>query len=231
MRIIRLDTIDSTNLQARRLAEAGERGPVLIVSAEQTAGRGRLGRNWLSKPGNFYGTLLWPTIASQTALSQVSFVAAIAVCQTACEFADPKTISLKWPNDCLLDGAKFCGILCEGLAPDLVAIGIGINIAHVPEELPYKAARLEGANVELVFEQLALNLSNYLDIWNAGAGFERIREDWIAHCPHITKPIKVDGDAGVFEGLGADGALLLRRTNGELKHIYAGDVRVEYQRS
>ena len=231
MRIIRLDTIDSTNLHARRLAEAGERGPLWIVSTEQTAGKGRLGRHWLSKPGNFYGTLLWPTTASQTALSQVSFVAAIAVCQTASEFVDPKGISLKWPNDCLLDGAKLCGILCEGLAPDLLAIGIGINIAQVPEELPYKAARLEGANVELVFELLALNLSKNLEIWSAGAGFENIRQNWIAHCPHIGNAIKVDGDAGEFEGLGSDGALLLRRTNGELKHIYAGDVRVEYQRS
>ena len=231
MRIIRFDTIDSTNLQARRLAESGERGPLWIVSAEQTAGKGRLGRNWLSKPGNFYGTLLWPTKAAQTALSQISFVAAVAASQTASEFVDPKRISLKWPNDCLLDGAKICGILCEGLAPDLLAIGIGINIAHAPEELRYKAARLEAANVELVFEQLALNLSKNLDIWNAGAGFENVREDWIARCPHIGKPLKVEGDAGVFEGLGADGALLLRRTNGELKHIYAGDVLVEYQRS
>ena len=230
MRIHRLATVDSTNLETRRRVEAGERGPLWIVSAEQTAGKGRLGRNWVSKPGNFYGTLLWPTAAPQTAFAQVGFVAALAVHLTASKFVSPKRITLKWPNDCLLDGAKFCGILCEGVAHDLLAIGIGINIAHVPEGLPYQAARLQGANVELVFEQLELNLSKYIDVWNSGLGFERIRQDWMAHCPYIGKRISVDGETGHFEGLGPDGALLLRRAKGELKAIYAGDVRVEYEK-
>ena len=230
MRIIRLATVDSTNLEARRRVQAGEKGPLWIVSAEQTAGKGRLGRNWVSKPGNFYGTLLWPTAAPQSALSQVSFVAALAVHQSASEFVSPKRISLKWPNDCLVDGAKFCGILCEGITTNLVAIGIGINIAHVPEGLPYQAARLEGAHVELVFEQLELNLSKKLSIWNSGQGFDQIRQDWMARCRHIGKAISVDGEAGVFDGLALDGAMLLRRANSELRAVYAGDVRVEYEK-
>ena len=230
MRIHRLATVDSTNLEARRLVEAGERGPLWIVSAEQTAGKGRLGRHWVSKPGNFYGTLLWPTSAPQSAIAQVSFVAALAVHQTASEFAEQKRISLKWPNDCLLGGAKFCGILAEVIAPGLLAIGIGVNIAHVPEGLPYQASRLDTANVESVFEFLQLSLSNNLAIWSNGQSFERIRQDWMARCPHIGKAVSVDGVAGIFEGLGQDGALLLRLANGECKHIYAGDVQVKYQK-
>ena len=209
---------------------AGERGPLWIVSVEQTAGKGRLGRRWVSKLGNFYGTLLWPTVAPQSAFSQVSFVAALAVHQTASEFIDPERISLKWPNDCLLDGAKFCGILCESLGAGLMALGIGINIAHVPEDLPYAASRLDAANVESVFQKLQLNLLNVLTIWNAGQGFERIRQDWMTRCPHIGKHITVEGSAGVFEGLSPDGALLLAFANGERKQIYAGDVRVEYEK-
>ena len=230
MRINRLTTVDSTNLEARRLVEAGERGPLWIVSAEQTAGKGRLGRKWVSKPGNFYGTLLWPTSAPQNALAQVSFVTALAVHQTASEFVKPELVSLKWPNDCLLDGAKFCGILAEVIAPGLVAIGIGINIAHVPEGLPYQASRLEVADVESVFEYLQLNLSKGLKIWSDGQGFEAIRQQWMARCPHIGKPVSVDSVSGVFEGLGLDGALMLRLANGDLKQIYAGDLRVEYQK-
>ncbi|MEP6828654.1 MAG: biotin--[acetyl-CoA-carboxylase] ligase [Aestuariivirga sp.] len=230
MRIHRLATVDSTNLEARRLVEAGERGPLWIVSAEQTAGKGRLGRNWVSKPGNFYGTLLWPTTAPPVAMAQVSFVAALAVHQTASKFVEPKRILLKWPNDCLLDGAKFCGILAEVMAPGLLAIGIGINIARVPDDLPYQASRLDMADVGSVFEHLQLNLSNNLAIWNAGQGFERIRQDWVAHCPHVYQTVSVDGVQGLFEGLGQDGALLLRLANGECKHIYAGDMRVEYQK-
>ncbi len=231
MRILRLETVDSTNLEARRQVEAGERGPLWIVSAEQTAGKGRLGRHWVSKPGNFYGTLLWPTAASQSALPQVSLVAALAVHQTASKFADPARIALKWPNDCLLDGAKFCGILAEVITPGLLAIGIGVNVAHVPEDLPYKAMHLAGANLESLFEHLQVNLSNTLQIWDEGRGFARIREDWSARCPQIGMAVTIDGKHGIFSGLAADGALLLRKANGETTSIYAGDLRLEYQSS
>ena len=210
--------------------EQGERGSCWIVSAEQTAGKGRLGRGWVSETGNFYGTLLWPTTAPLNAISQVSFVAALAVHETASNFAKPYELSLKWPNDCLLNGAKFCGILCEVVAPQRLAIGIGINIAHVPEGLPYQASRLEVAAVESVFEHLQLNLSKGLKIWSEGQGFEAIRQQWMARCPHIGKPVSVDNVSGVFEGLGLDGALMLRLANGDLKQIYAGDLRVEYQK-
>ncbi len=230
MRTHRLATVDSTNLEARRLVAAGEGGPLWIISAAQTAGKGRLGRNWVSKPGNFYGTLLWPTNAPQRALAQASFAAAIAVYQTASKFVTPERIALKWPNDCLLDGAKFCGILTEGIAPGVLAIGIGINIAHVPDDLPYPASRLETANVESVFEKLQLNLSNNLSIWNEGQGFESIRQEWMVRCPHLGIAVNVDGVAGHFEGLGSDGAFLLRQTDGECKQIYAGDVRLEYEK-
>ena len=171
---------------------------------------------------------MWPTTAEPSALSQLSFVAAMAVHTTASTFVDSSTISLKWPNDCLIDGAKFCGILCEVLSPELVAIGIGINIAHVPDDLPYQATKLAKADVESVFEKLQLNLSNYLAIWNSGKGFDAIRRLWLARCPHLGKAISVDGISGIFEGLGPDGALLLGLTDGTQKAVYAGDMRLEY---
>lgn len=211
------------------MVELGERGPLWIISAEQSAGKGRLGRIWISKLGNFYGTLLWATGAHQALISQLSFVAALAVYNTASEIEGVDRVSLKWPNDCLLDGAKFCGILCESLGNGSVAIGIGINIAHVPDGLPYEANRLATANVESIFETLQLNISKYLDIWNDGHGFDAIRQLWSAGCGHIGRPISVDGIKGIFEGLAHNGALVLRSASGEEKHIYAGDVRVEYQ--
>ena len=229
MRIFRYASIDSTNLEAQRLITTGERGPAWIVAKEQTAGKGRLGRNWVSKPGNLYSTLLWPTLAEPAAISQLSFVAALAVHDTASKFTNLSAISLKWPNDCLLDGAKFCGILAEVLAPGLVAIGIGINIAHVPEDLPYRAARLEGARVEPVFQKLAPSLSYWLEIWDEGSGFAAISQAWEARCLHINKLVMVDGQPGTFIGLAPDGAMLLRAANGETRHVYAGDVHIEYQ--
>jgi len=227
--IHRYPTIDSTNLEARRLADGGPVGPLWIIAGEQTSGRGRLGRHWVSRPGNLYSTCLLPVAAPPNTLGQLSFVAAIAVHQTASAFAGPAAISLKWPNDCLLNGAKFCGILVEALRPGLVAIGIGINIAHVPEGLPYRAARLEGTEVEPIFEQLQLNLSNNVKIWDEGRGFEAIRKAWLQRCHHVNQPISVDGEVGQFAGLAPDGALLFKRANGETKLVYAGDISLEYQ--
>ena len=125
-------------------------------------------------------------------------------------------------------GAKFCGILCEVLSPSLVAIGIGINIAHMPDDLPYQATKLANANVESVFEKLQLNLSNYLAMWNDAKGFDEIRRQWLARCPHVGKVVSLDGVEGIFEGLGPDGALLLSLSDGIQKAVYAGDMRLEY---
>src|SRR6185503_19704129 len=106
-RLIHFERIDSTNAEARRLAESGERGPLWIWSDEQTGGRGRLGRTWVSEPGNLYVTCLFQTAAAVAAVAQVSFVAAIAVHELASDLLPKEKLFLKWPNDVLLDGAKF----------------------------------------------------------------------------------------------------------------------------
>jgi BirA family transcriptional regulator, biotin operon repressor / biotin---[acetyl-CoA-carboxylase] ligase len=222
------DTIDSTNLEAHRLVAKGETGPLWIVSAVQTSGKGRLGRAWVSNPGNLYATLLWPTAAPQHAHSQLSFVAALGVHAAASHFSVPASITLKWPNDCLLHNAKFCGILAEAIKPNLVAIGIGVNIAHVPEGLPYPVAKLENATVDLMFEKLSASLANYLKIWDEGRGYARIAAAWQDRCPSIGKAILVDGEKGIFHGLGPDGALQLKTLSGAIKSFYAGDVRIGY---
>jgi len=230
--ILHHQTIDSTNIEARRLATAGEAGPLWILAAEQTQGKGRMGRAWVSKPGNLYATLLWPTRAPQNTLSQLSFVTALAVHQAASNFANSANITLKWPNDCLLNNAKFCGILAESIPPNLVAIGIGVNIALQPQGLPYPVTRLEVATVDSMFEALSLSLSNYLQIWNDGAGFNKIAAAWQTRCPSIGKPITIEAPTealhGIFHGLGPDGALVLRLANGQVKSFYAGDVRIGY---
>lgn len=183
----------------------------------------------MSGVGNFYGTLIWPTRAVQSSLSQLSFVASLAVHATASNFAESNRISLKWPNDCLLDGAKFCGILSEVLNQGCVAIGIGINVAHVPQGLPYQAARLANSSVDAVFEKLQLNLSKYLIIWNDAAGFATIKALWADRCYHIGKSVRINADRGSFIGLAPDGAMLLRLADGKEKPVYAGDVQIEYE--
>ena len=233
MRITHHETIDSTNLEAHRLVAAGERGPLWILAGEQTAGRGRLGRTWVSKPGNLYSTLIWPTAAPVQNLGQLSFVASLAVAEAAEKFVRPGAITLKWPNDCLLDGHKFCGILTENLITlnngCIIAVGIGINVDYVPDNLPYKAERLTGADLHQLFQELSASLSKWLEIWDEGLGFADIASAWEKRCRHIGLRVKIGEENGTFVGLAADGALLLKKSASEIKPIYAGDMRVEYQ--
>ena len=162
---------------------------------------------------------------------QLSFVAALAIHETASGFVKSGAIALKWPNDCLLDGAKFSGILIESLKPGLVALGMGINVSHAPEGLPYKAACLSdygcAATPLEVHTKLDEALRHWLSVWNLGAGFADIRAGWTASCGHMGKPITVrlpEGEVqGQFTGLAEDGAMLLK-VDGNTCKIHAGDV-------
>lgn len=233
IQILHYDKIDSTNTEARRLYEQGERGPIWIVADEQKAGRGRLGRAWHSEPGNLYSTFLFPCEAPQSKLAQISFVAALAVHDVATTFIINTPIALKWPNDCLIDGAKFCGILSEVLAPSQIALGIGMNIIHAPKDTPYAATYLKGATVNAAHEVLSASLQNWLKIWNAGKDFETIKFAWESKALNLGKMLSVDiGTAirhGMFKGLNDDGAMILVQADNTEITIHAGDVRVALQ--
>ena len=107
------EEIDSTNEEARRLAGAGERGPIWIAADRQNAGRGRRGRNWDSPNGNLAATLFLRPEKPAADCAQLSFVAAIAGSDMVSRYAGDAAIKVKWPNDVLADGRKIAGILLE----------------------------------------------------------------------------------------------------------------------
>lgn len=236
-RLHHFERIDSTNSEARRLADAGEQGPLWIWSDEQTGGRGRLGRIWVSEPGNLYVTCLFATAAPMNIVAQVSFVAAVAVHELAAELLPTASIALKWPNDVLIGGAKFCGLLAEvvGSGPTRVALGCGVNLAHAPKGTPYPVTVL-GAQFEPqeVFERLALSLWKWMGIWDEGRGFCAIRDAWLLRAVGLGQNVDVDNRRGRFDGIASDGALLVTFADGTQKSIHAGEVRfaaVEEMRS
>lgn len=242
-RLARFDSIDSTNSEAARCASTGESGPLWVFAGEQTAGRGRLGRAWVSSRGNFYATLLTSFGCDAPAAAQLGFVASLAMHDTLKALAPPLHCVLKWPNDILANGAKICGILSEALSqkPLTVAIGWGLNVAHAPEGTPYPAASLASLGVcvqaESVLQELAANTSNRLSIWDEGNGFMEIRHDWLARAAGFGNAVSVDrgGDVlkGVARGLGEDGSLLVETNNGRQIAVASGDVRfaaIEAQR-
>src|SRR6266700_3518008 len=115
VRLLAYAEIDSTNAEALRLMRQGEHGPLWITAERQSAGRGRRGRSWTSASGNLYTSLLLTDPGPAESWPQLSFVAALAAHDAVAEIAPdirPK-LELKWPNDLLLSGAKFAGILIE----------------------------------------------------------------------------------------------------------------------
>jgi len=234
-RVLHFDRIDSTNAEAKRLADVGERGPLWLWADEQTGGRGRLGRPWLSEPGNLYATFLFPCPAKAPALAQLGFVLALAARAAMAKVLPKAAIGIKWPNDLQIDGAKVCGLLCETVAtmPQAVALGCGINVAHAPTGLPYRATALvqHGAKIDVAELLRALDeaLIEWLALWNEGEGFALIRRAWEEAAVGFGLPTEVVmGERrmrGTFSGLAESGALLLALPDGNVEAIHAGDVR------
>jgi len=227
--IRRYDVVDSTNDEARRLAAAGEAGPLWIVAREQSKGRGRRGRVWVSQQGNLFATLL--TRGSRPASGQLAFVAGLAAGEAIAQLAPTIPVVLKWPNDVLLGGKKVCGILLEGFG-EALAIGIGVNLAHYPADAEFPATSVKettgrAPNSDDALTLLAGTMAAWYEVWRA-RGFAPVREAWLGRASHLGAEIRarLEGDEvrGVFENLDEDGALLLRMADGTLRRIAAGDV-------
>jgi BirA family biotin operon repressor/biotin-[acetyl-CoA-carboxylase] ligase len=235
-RIRSYETLGSTNTEALALARAGEAGPLWITAARQTAGRGRRGRNWVSEPGNLYASLLLSGLAHPERAPELSFVASLALHDAIAALAPQlgSRLTLKWPNDVLLDGAKLAGILLEAERmpgrPLAVVIGIGVNCAHHPGATGYPATDLAAHGVtatpELLLARLAVAFAARRAEWEAG--FATIRAAWLAHAMGLGSEIRVQLPerelTGRFESLDPDGRLLLRLASGETELVLAGDV-------
>jgi BirA family transcriptional regulator, biotin operon repressor / biotin---[acetyl-CoA-carboxylase] ligase len=236
VRLVAHAMVGSTNTEALSLANQGERGPVWVTAERQTAGRGRRGRKWISQPGNLYASLLLTEPAPAEHWPQLSFVAALAIHDAVVTIAADLAprVAIKWPNDLLLDGAKFAGILIEGQASidagSAVAVGIGVNCASHPNDADYPATHLADTSPspDELFGVLSVKMLTRLAQWNAGVGFSTIRADWLARAAGLGEDVRVrlpDREiAGRFEALDEAGGLVLRLPDGAVTTVAAGDV-------
>ncbi len=135
------ESLGSTNDEARRLADAGAAHGTVVAAREQTAGRGRVGRSWVSPPGNLYLSVLLRLDLPPARRAELSFVAALAVFDLVDAVLPGSRVMLKWPNDVLVEDAKISGILVEQ-ADAATIVGIGVNVAHCPADTPYPATSL-----------------------------------------------------------------------------------------
>ncbi len=235
-----LDDIDSTNAEARRQAEAGNSGPIWIAARRQSSGRGRRGRAWSSQTGNLAATYLCVTHAPPAEAAQTSFIAALAVADLLDHYVPPACVTIKWPNDVLVEGRKISGILVEsGPAPSgglWLAVGIGVNLAHAPDDVERPATAVAQHLAEGVMRAPKLDeaLPVLAEAWagwiarREALGFEVIRDAWTRRAHGLNAPAVArlghETVEGVAEGLADDGALRLRLADGSLRLISAGDV-------
>ncbi len=238
VRLIVHDTVGSTNAEALSQARLGERGPLWVTAAQQTAGRGRRGRPFVSERGNLYASLLLTDPAPADRAAELSFVAALALHDAVCELASmlAPRIRFKWPNDMICDGAKFAGILVEGEStsgrPLAAVVGIGVNCACHPAGTAYPATDLAAAGASVsptaLFRALSRGMPLRLAEWDRGRGFATIRTAWLARAMGLAEVIRVSLPErelqGRFESLDRAGRLLLRRDDGTLEAITAGDI-------
>lgn len=229
------DEIGSTNDEALTLARSGGQGKAWFVAKAQRKGRGRHAREWISPPGNLYASLLLIDEVPPRFAPQLGFVAGVALRRALLNAVkDEARLKLKWPNDCLYDGAKLAGILLESTTVKdhfACVIGIGVNCASAPEGLAYKAKSLAeiGAarDARDVFLAQSEEMTHALDRFAGGSGFSAIREEWLSAAAGIGAPIRVETPNGAREGLfrtiDETGRLILECNDGT-KTIEAGDV-------
>lgn len=231
------EALDSTNAEALRRIEAGAQPIEVIWAREQTAGRGRDGRSWVSPPGNLYATFVVRAEPGRPS-PQLAFVAALAAGDAILALcAPPCDLRYKWPNDILISGRKAAGILIEcstgKRGHDRLAIGIGINVEHVPDGTAWPATCLRAetgaaVTVEALLERLAETFAARLESWRK-EGFPRLRADWMARAFGVGERLsaRLPGGAvydGTFHELDPDGALVLDLGAQGLRSIPAGEV-------
>ena len=238
-RIIELDETGSTNADAMRFARQGEQLPLWVTARRQTAGKGRAGRDWQSLEGNLQASLAFhcqAPLKHAPELALLAGVAAIDAIRGISPLALQAGVRLKWPNDVMIGCAKAGGVLIESTLARrepgfLAVIGMGLNVASLPDNLGRAATSLAQNGIATTPAELLTSLADQMDHWlakwDAGQGFDEIRTAWIERAGNFGEAITVHTTlgavSGTYQGLSPAGALLAQ-INGRLEAISFGDV-------
>lgn len=232
-KLISLDSVGSTNDEARRLAQTSAAADLLVVSAtRQSAGRGRRGRAWVSPAGNLHFSLLI-RIHSLSNAAQLGFAAAAALVRALTALVPGPVFQAKWPNDVLVRGQKCAGMLLESSDGDWLVLGIGVNVAAAPPPLGlnHPACCLAelgfSGDAPTVLAAFCHEFLPLLAAWRRD-GFAPVRQAWLGCARGLGEATVVrlerDTQTGIFTGLDDEGALLLDQGAGGTRRILAGDV-------
>lgn len=242
-KVYHFDTIDSTNRMAKKLASEGAKEGTVIIAEEQTGGRGRRGKQWISPKGSgiWMSIILRPDIELAEAMKITQVVAAAVA--TAIEKVTKFQVGIKWPNDIIMDKKKVCGILTEMSAEvdcvNFIIVGIGINVntedKDFPEDIEKIATSIKSCTSEKVFRKDLVK-----EILNE---FEELYVDFIEN-KNIKKSIEICKKYSVTLGkevriikrgeemfakaidLSEDGQLIIENKSGKIETVLSGEVSV-----
>ena len=229
------DTLPSTQDAAHDCVHDGAAEGTVIQAMQQSVGRGRHGNQWISPMGNLYMSLILRPMCTPDLAGQVSFVVALALAAAVKPYLFPDhKLTLKWPNDILIDGKKVAGILLEtDLSPsglvDVLIVGIGVNIHAAPDDriALQSVAGDRRIAVHRFRDEILHHLDEYYQGWK-GAGFEPVRREWLALAHGLNHKISARlpdrTEKGIFRDIGPDGSLLLESSAGNSVAIRAGEV-------
>jgi BirA family biotin operon repressor/biotin-[acetyl-CoA-carboxylase] ligase len=219
----------STNVDL--LADSAAMEGDWLVALEQIAGKGRHGRTWIGRPGNFFGSTLVTLASGDPAAQSLSLAAGLALIEAVDIAAPDLPLILKWPNDLIVDNAKLAGVLLERQG-DRVVIGFGVNLAAAPDVPGRPTAHLDGRiNPRAFAPLLAGAMSRMVMLWRSSDP-EAFARAWLARAHPIGTELKVHADAAIklcgrFDGIEPDGTLRLRLSDGSLEMIRAGDITLD----
>lgn len=238
--ILYYETTDSTNLRIRQAGDEGAPHGTLAVADRQTAGRGRRGRTWESPAGSsiYMSVLLRPDIAPNKA-SMLTLVMALSVAEGIQQCIP--IIQIKWPNDIIVNGKKLVGILTEMSAQIdyinhvTVGVGINVNMTAFPEEIADTATSLclecghavkRAPLIAAVMERLEENYEIFLETEDLSGLMER----YSALLVNRDRDVRIIGEKETYQahaiGIDRTGELIVRREDGTMEKIYAGEVSV-----
>lgn len=232
--------VDSTNMRAKDLAEAGAREGTVVIAESQTAGRGRRGREWFSSPGNgIYATLILRPAMPPIGAPRITLMTAVAVAEALLSLVE-LDLKIKWPNDILIKGRKLAGILTEITtemdAVNYIVVGLGLNVnspsESFPKEIREKATSIfietgeqfsRARLVRTILEQF----EKYYEMFKKNEFFSIIHR-WKQLSDIVGKKISVDvlgqEHMGEVVDIDDDGVLILKDDQGRIQRIISGDV-------
>jgi len=233
-KILFMEDIDSTNDEARRLANLGEKEGTVVVAASQVKGKGRFDRRWISPPGGIYLSIILKPYISSSKLPILTLLSAVAVVRTI-RGLTKLDASVKWPNDIEISGKKVGGILCEAVKNTII-VGIGVNLnvnlSLFPSSLKRQVTSvkfelgvvLNGDKVtKILLEEFDKLYRDFLHRKQ-----DEIVSEWSSFCRTLGDKVGVETTEGVISGfaekVGSRGELLVRGYDGKIKKVFSGDV-------